>query len=180
MIHKVSNVKRFVPQGAMDFDPQAWRYIKANCYSYVTGLMDLGVSVPGSLCDEFLIKGSEVSPETMRKGILADGFEEIRGHGADPAKRHVIQVFYNAARRDIHPYHLHKDKSWSNLRAMPVQQEHDGFVCHGRENFVTRRHFDGIGLKIRSAGFDAARLGYDVLLGFFAMREDGVDYIPRA
>ena len=168
--------KRYVPNGAMDFNPAAWKDVKANCYSYAAGLMDAGIATPGSLSGEFLLRGSEVSAETIRLGILADNFEEIRRHSRSPEKFLIMDVYYNPEKKDVHPYHLHRDGSYSHLRAYPVAEDFGDVVVCGTQNFITRNHFDGLGLKIKRVGFDARRLGYVEHIGCFAMREEGIEY----
>ena len=176
MLNKRSQIKRFIPQGGMPYAPQEWRNLLANCYSYASGLKDGGVATPGALCRRFLLKGSDVNAQSLAHGVRIDGFRDMRLHEKSPKTHHIMMMFYNAARRDAHFYHMHKDGSWSNLQRGAAAVLGGGVA----ENFITRRHFDGYGLPIRSPSFDAKRLGYDEMVGVFYMEEDGIDYISHS
>lgn len=167
-------IKLYRPTKAPKYEPEAWRDQLSNCYSYALNLREYGRAAPGriKLFMPSFMDLESYSPRShyneVSEGVLIDGLEPIRKHGADPSKHHVVAVFCRVAGRiDFHAYVLHEGNFWSHLR-----------VFKGDERRIIERA-SGLKMLMPAPTFSAVGLGYMRPVGYFKIPDKGIEYIPR-
>ena len=117
-----SQVSRYVPDGAPRFNPGAFTN-ENNCYGYALNIKEHGWATPGRLLEiehEEMPNASRTAP-FVTKGVLKDGLEQIREHGAR-RDEHVISGHVIPG-EDFHFYRYDNDGQWSSKYASKIAEK---------------------------------------------------------
>lgn len=137
-------------------------YKSTNCYSYALGIPEAGIAVPGHLTNlDGRVYHYMAYKDKMRELFREDGLIEIGEDELSCATTQVMAVLL-IEYWSVHVVKYHQDGTWSHQ--------------NGAAGEVTNLNASG---HIITAPLDAHK-GYDELVGYFKVPEEGLLYIPNA
>jgi hypothetical protein len=151
-----------LPGISTTFSDAVWQRGKTNCYAYALDCPSAGWAVPGRLLRkrENSIPDRLITVSNMQSLLKRDGLIEISEEEALKGKFHTVACAIGekfSCGKDFHFYRKDPDGRWSHKTGPYVPKK----VSEVDKYFI--EHFSR----------------YNIFVGYFAVPENGIIYIPR-